>query len=89
MVQEPPAIGPLEARRGWVADAGHRLAGFVLCTASRPHDPAACRLLPTLAEFFRGLAGRRMPQVLQVKVIGLCVAAEWPRPAVERALLGR
>jgi ribosomal protein S18 acetylase RimI-like enzyme len=76
-----------EGTLGWVAEAAHRLAGFVLCTVTRPREPAASRILPTLARFFRGLFEKREPRTLHAKLVDLCVAAEWPQSIVERALL--
>ena len=88
---EPEALRllPPAARRGWVAEAAHRLAGFVLCTVSWLDDCPAGGVLPALSDLFRELVGKRVLPPLQVKLIDLCVAAEWPRPVVERALMGQ
>jgi ribosomal protein S18 acetylase RimI-like enzyme len=77
------------SRVGWVAETPHRLAGFVLGAVARIYGPATGGALAALAEFFRGLVGRRAVRVLQVQLLDLCVAAEWPRETVERALLGQ
>jgi ribosomal protein S18 acetylase RimI-like enzyme len=76
-----------EGTLGWVAEAAHRLAGFVICTVARPREPASSNMLSTLARFFRALLGKRESRTLHVKLIDLCVAAEWPPPTVERVLL--
>lgn len=86
-VREMQIIRQPEVMLGWVVEASQRIVGFVLCTVALPQEHTTLGIPPTLAQFFRGLFGKRKRRALHVQLFDLCVDTGWPQRTVEHVLL--